>query len=371
MAKARLPHTEGSTSPFDPSRLHDPETVAAIHEHLSKDDLRAAIIQAFQLPAGDAFVYHANASVNLAQVQSAVNAGSANGLHDWYLEAAANADVDPVQNLEAAIKANHPNNADIAAFLSIFDPSKSSANTLKGILANSKKGSLRARISDYLISRRLVDSTLVVPKSKKGHSNPYADFWAWSCKALEWAGPEADTVNIKLSHHVLPVFMHHFGCVCPSYESLKVLELVSKDKVILDVGSGNGYWTHMLRRHGCNVVAIDNGQSKWRTCWIGDTVEMDAVKYIKAAEKNASQQVLLMVYPVVGLDFTNKVLNAYKGDVVAVAGTQNGNGYTGFKNEDISQWMGRERPDFERIVQIPLMSFAGKDDALFVFKRRS
>jgi len=77
-----------------------------------------------------------------------------------------------------------------------------------------------------------------------------------------------------------------------------------------------------------------------------------------------------MVYPVVGLEFTTGVLDAYKGDVVCVVGTQNGNGYTGFKDEMIDSWMAREREGFEKIVQVPLPSFAGKDDALFVFRRK-
>ncbi|EOD43621.1 putative transcription factor nrm1 whi5 protein [Neofusicoccum parvum UCRNP2] len=69
-------------------------------------------------------------------------------------------------------------------------------------------------------------------------------------------------------------------------------------------------------------------------------------------------------------DFTGKVLRAYQGDYVVVAGTQNHNGFTGFKDETIADWMARERKEFERVAQVPLPSFAGKDEALFVFVRR-
>lgn len=164
--------------------------------------------------------------------------------------------------------------------------------------------------------------------------------------------------------------MHHFGCACPSYESLEIINAVRKGKTVLDIGSGNGYWTYMLRRHGLEVQAVDNGQSTWRTLWIGDTVKKDGVEFVKKRPKGGKDDVLLMVYPVVGLEFTTGILNAYKGDVVCVAGTQNGNGYTGFKDEMIDSWMAKERKDFEKIVQIPLPSFAGKDDALFVFRRK-
>ena len=80
--------------------------------------------------------------------------------------------------------------------------------------------------------------------------------------------------------------------------------------------------------------------------------------------------VLLLVYPVVGGDFTRKVIESYNGDVICVAGTQNGNGYTGFKDMMIDEFMRTEKKSWERCAQVPLPSFAGKDDALFVFRRK-
>lgn len=278
-----------------------------------------------------------------------------------------------------------PSKAEIAGYISLFDPSKAPANTLKGLRANAKRNSIQAAVADHLLSNRHISAsdrslTITVSKNKKSqqqqqqpHSNAniYVDFWAWSCVSLEWAGPETTTAQLQLSHHVLPVFMHHFGCVCPSHEALELIRRISAGRTVLDIGSGNGYWSYMLRRHGCEVLAVDNMQSRWRTVWIGDTIVADAIKYIQTQRDGAGKKdVLLMVYPVVGAGFTAGVLEAYRGDVVCVAGTQNGNGYTGFKGETIDQWMEREREEFEKIVQIPLPSFAGKDDALFVFRRR-
>jgi len=59
------------------------------------------------------------------------------------------------------------------------------------------------------------------------------------------------------------------------------------------------------------------------------------------------------------------------GDTIIVAGTQNANGFTAFAKETIAEWMAREMPDFEKILQIPLPSFAGKDEALFAFRKSS
>jgi hypothetical protein len=78
-----------------------------------------------------------------------------------------------------------------------------------------------------------------------------------------------------------------------------------------------------------------------------------------------------MVYPIVGSGFTANILEAYKGDIICVAGTQNGNGYTAFKDRTIADYMSAERKDFEKTIQIPLPSFAGKDEALLVFERKN
>ena len=47
-------------------------------------DLQSSITAAFSLPQNDNYVYHAIASVTLAQVQVAINQGREHGLHAWY-----------------------------------------------------------------------------------------------------------------------------------------------------------------------------------------------------------------------------------------------------------------------------------------------
>ena len=163
--------------------------------------------------------------------------------------------------------------------------------------------------------------------------------------------------------------MHHFGCVVPSYESLEIIKQSAGKRVVVELGSGNGYWTYMLRRMGIFVYAVDNLQSEYRTQWVGDTLVKDGEKYLKD-EGGCKDTVLLLVYPVVGLDFTSKVLGTYKGDTICVAGTQNRSGYTAFKDRTIDEYMKVEKADYEKIIQIPLPSFPGKDEALYVFERQ-
>lgn len=158
--------------------------------------------------------------------------------------------------------------------------------------------------------------TKLVVNRNKDHVNPYLDVWAWSNQNIEWAGPEANTVKIKQSHAILPVLYHHFGCVCPSYEALSLISQLSRGRTIVDMGSGNGYWTYMLRRMAqgkkkLEVIAIDSGLSEWRTMWVGDTVEADGVKWLYQ-HQGARDMVLLLVYPNTGEDFTSKMIKAYR-----------------------------------------------------------
>lgn len=376
------PSTVGGGS-FDPDRLStDGDLQSSIHEVLAKNDLASAVRIAFSIPKKDSYKYRATTTVTLEQVQSAINAGAANGLHAWYVREEEVDEPSPEGNDEASTTpkttktmkkmVRYPLRTEIMSYVKLFDPSKPGANLLKGFKANAKKSSLQESVAEHLYTHRYIDTTktMVIPREKKGHPNIYSDFWAWSCFSLQWMGPDQNSARSHTSHPALVVLMHHFGCVCPSYEALEIIRVVAGGRTVLDVGSGNGYWTYMLRRHGCETVAVDNMQSEWRTIWIGDTVREDGVRYIKRRPGSAEGDVLLLVYPVVGLEFTTSILDAYQGDVICVAGTQNNNRYTAFKDETIDQWMGRERPEFERLVQVPLPSFAGKDDALFIWQRR-
>jgi hypothetical protein len=145
--------------------------------------------------------------------------------------------------------------------------------------------------------------------------NPYFDILAWTNQSLEWAGPEATTHKIKISHALLPVLYHHFSCVCPSFEALEIIRVIAKGRGVVDVGSGNGYWTYMLRRmkdgkKNLEVVPVDNGLSDWRTLWVADTVEMDGAEWLRKHDGGRGH-VLLMVYPQVSHDFTAKTIKAY------------------------------------------------------------
>jgi len=172
----------------------------------------------------------------------------------------------------------------------------------------------------------------------------------------------------------------------PSYAALHVIAKLaqpakpSKEEVlpILDIGSGNGYWSFMLRNFPMSDISgakkldvrgIDNQLSEYRVSWIPDTIKKDGRDYL--LENNGGKGcILLLVYPQATGDFTAPILRAFEGDVFVVAGTQNRNGFTAFQDQLVDEWVAKNLPTFELTLRMPLPSFAAKDEALFVFQRR-
>jgi hypothetical protein len=246
---------------------------------------------------------------------------------------------------------------------------------------------LRHGIANHLTSRFHNTSNGLLPTKKaRSHVNPYYSLWTYSCHELEWAGPLPSTTHTKISHHILPIFYHHFGCVVPSYAALHAITKLaqpakpSKEPVlpILDIGSGNGYWSYMLRNFpisdisgakALDVRAIDNQLSEYRVLWVRDTIKSDGQAYLKQHD-NGKGCVLLLVYPQATGNFTGPILKAFEGDAIVVAGTQNGNGFTGFQDMVVDEWVQKNLSAFELTLRMPLPSFAGKDEALFVFQRK-
>lgn len=266
--------------------------------------------------------------------------------------------------------------ADIDVYTSIFSPKTDTSKALVAFASNAKKGSPREWVAQYLQSRR-IPPPFKIPKSKT-HINPYYDIWAHTCRMVSFLGPLPDShyanpAAAKMTHPVLPVLYHHFGCVVPSFDSLYIIsQLVEESKAdgIIDMASGNGYWTCLLRRMKLSVSAVDNMASEYRKMWISDTEKADGVEYLRK-NGGGKNKLLLMVYMVTAGTFTKRVLGAYKGNTIVVIGTQNANRYTGFSNCTMEEWFEKEMTGWELICQISMPSFAGKDEGMYVWKRKN
>lgn len=126
----------------------------------------------------------------------------------------------------------------------------------------------------------------------------------------------------------------------------------------------------MLRKLKVEVTAVDNMASEYRTMWISDTLKIDGVEYLKG-NADGIGKVLLMVYIVTAGTFSRPLLDAYEGDTIVVVGTQNSNGYTGFSDCTVEEYFKKAMPGWEMLCRIAMPSFAGKDEAMFVWKRKS
>ncbi|KAF2108816.1 hypothetical protein BDV96DRAFT_586742 [Lophiotrema nucula] len=340
------------------------------------------ICEAFEIPKKDNYTYKAHGQTTLDITQKAIDGKRKNSLHNWYHD-------------EEGQKASEPPSLpEIEAYIALFDPSVSLPKALNGFKANAKANTIRSAVATHLTSRFLNKTQGLLPSKKdRTHKNPYLSMWAYSCRELEWAGPWPNTRYTKISHHILPIFYHHFGCVVPSYAALWVIAKLaqparpSKEPVrpILDIGSGNGYWTFMLRNLPLEgnmlplkVYPVDNAASEYRFDWLQDapTIKMDGLNFLKNYSEGGFQTnggkgcVLLLVYPQATGDFTESLLRAFSGDTIVVAGTQTQNGFTAFQEEMVDEWIEKNLPEFGLTLRMPLPSFAGKDEALFVFQRK-
>jgi hypothetical protein len=370
-------------SNFNPDTFFENWTEEKFSPSCNQEPLSKCIGESFGIPPSDKYVYRAQAETTLHGTQRAIDAKRAHGLHGWYHDDSGKS-FDPPQ---------YPTPEEIHAYTSLFSPQLSLPTALNSFAKSAKADTLRKRIGNHLNERFLNASpTSLLPskrdpkKPARQHKNPYLDLWKYSCEELEWAGPLPSTTHTRISHHILPIFYHHFGCVVPSYAALHVLAKLAqparpgKEDVlpILDIGSGNGYWTYMLRNFPVShigaekplhVRAIDNQVSEYRVSWIKDTIIRDGKEWLRSHDGGRGC-VLLLVYPQVTGNFTGPLLKAFQGEKIVVAGTQNGNGFTGFHDMVVDEWVEKNLEAFELVLRMPLPSFAGKDEALFVFERR-
>ncbi|KAH6629506.1 hypothetical protein C7974DRAFT_188027 [Boeremia exigua] len=360
---------------FNPDVFLEKWTDEEFNPIQSGKPLARCIGESFDIPPTDQYIYRAQGETTLHITERAILGKRAHGMHDWYHD-----------DSGTPIEPQYPSQEEVTAYTSLFDPSLNLPKAINGFRSQSKPNTIRKQVAEHLSSRfHNTTAGLLPAKKDRKHVNPYLSLWTYSCQELEWSGPVPSTSSTKISHHILPIFYHHFGCIVPSYAALHVLAKLaqpakpSKEDVIpiLDVGSGNGYWTFMLRNFplptselkALDVRPIDSGLSEYRVNWVKDTIKMDGKEYLRR-NGNGTGSILLLVYPQATGDFTGPILRMFEGDTVVVAGTQNENGFTAFQDQGVDQWVEKNLKAFELTLRMPLPSFAGKDEALFVFQRK-
>ncbi|PQE09611.1 transcription factor nrm1 whi5 protein [Rutstroemia sp. NJR-2017a WRK4] len=336
-----------------------PEEIFDSWHGIIDEDFCKTIRETFKLPEDDTYIYRAGSfAKTLPQIEEAITKGKQKYI---YQEHGKPIEVPPT---------------DVEAYTSIFSPTTDTSKALTAFSSNAKKGSPRKAVAEYLQAHRIAPA-YKIPKAKN-HINPYYDVWAHSCQMVAFVGPLPDAhysnpATVSVTHPMLPVLYHHFGCVVPSYDALYIIsQLVKESSAVngaIDMASGNGYWTYMLRRMKVDVTAVDNMASEYRRMWIDDTVKGDGVEYLRK-NRGGQDKVLLMVYMVTAGTFTKRVLGAYRGDTVVVVGTQNANRYTGFSDCTVEEWFEKEMKGWELTCRIAVPSFAGKDEGMTVWRKK-
>lgn len=322
------------------------------------DSITESITRAFGLPVPDTYLYaQESSSVTLAQASEALSSSGGGYKYHYYH----GSDTVTVKQ------------SDVAAYTDIFASGTDTEKLTTSFVMNAKKASPRDFSARYLQSRRLVPPSFKATKLKT-HLNPYLDLWALCCRQLGFLGPlnissYEDPRAAKQSHPILPIFMHHFGCAIPSLEALQLIKYVARDGSVLDVGCGNAYWTWLLRRQHVRVVPIDDCSSTWRTIFADDIIKSDAIKFLNG--RDTKHEILLLVYPITGANhLTKRIIDVFQGDTIVYVGTQNANRYTGFQDVIVDEYFQSSMPGWHKVVHVPIPSFPGKDDALFIFQKK-
>jgi|ERR1035437_1690485 hypothetical protein len=150
--------------------------------------------------------------------------------------------------------------------------------------------------------------------------------------------------------------------------STKALELIGKYSPLIEMGAGNGYWSHLLQERGTDIIAFDiappaNGKNEkfignktWTKVWKGD----------QKALLSHSDRTLFLCWPPYQEKMASGMLKAYKGDYLIYVGEVGdySNCCTGDElfHKNLHQ-------DFQQVESLTLTTWPGNHDYLSVWKR--
>lgn len=129
---------------------------------------------------------------------------------------------------------------------------------------------------------------------------------------------------------------------------------------VLEIGAGTGFWSLLLRRIGCDVLACDANPHINDWCSFGWTDVIKGGPEMAAAHPERS---LFLCWPPYNETMAYDALSAYTGNKLYYVGE----GYGGCTADDAFHELLNE---WSRRLVIPLPQFRGIRDHLFVFERR-
>lgn len=183
-----------------------------------------------------------------------------------------------------------------------------------------------------------------------------------------YEGPDDDTaleldmsLRASSNSHGLPDLqqsIESYSWVIPSHEALSSCVRLAKTGKIIEIGSGSGYWTSLLRGYGADVIAVDPHPASRHFIW--DTIRRKGEEYL-TDQGGCPDRALFMCWP--RGSFGDKVLQAYNGDTLLWIGEAQDGWQT--------TWSLKETrfPDWHLIESIILPSWVGMKPILCMYQK--
>jgi len=163
------------------------------------------------------------------------------------------------------------------------------------------------------------------------------------------------------TYHLRWKLIPKYSFAVPNQEALD--EIKNLGVKIIEIGAGSGYWAHMLKQNGVNIICFDTYQTKyahdkWSRSWF-------KVKYggPEKVRENPDRE-LFICWPDYGSSMAKECLNLFKGKYIIYIGESEG-GCTA--DDDFFKIIER---DFEEVKRVVIPQWYGIHDELYIFKRK-
>jgi hypothetical protein len=151
-------------------------------------------------------------------------------------------------------------------------------------------------------------------------------------------------------------FCKNFSYAIPCIEAL---EIIKKYEPILEVGAGSGFWSSLISRMGCDVIATDIKKWKFNYKYF-DILEMNSV----SAVEQFPDRTILTCWPSYGESWAYDFLKIVDKQTVIYIGESAG-GCTGC--DEFHELL---KDSFELIDEYNIPQWYGLHDYLTVYKRK-
>ena len=173
--------------------------------------------------------------------------------------------------------------------------------------------------------------------------------------------------NLLREHYRRDAFVDEYGWSVPSKEAIEKIKEFVGDGRVLEVGSGYGLWSKLLRDEGVNTHATDDLSWPEESTWHPSKKQFTSIENIsniEAIEKYPGYNVLMMSWPDYDSPFAITSLETFKGDKIIYIG-EGAYGCTG-----CDRFHALLNKEWERVGEVDIPQWSGLHDYLSLFVRK-